>query len=150
MSNTHRIRRASPADIEPVARVFREIRLACLPYLPDLHSPAQDLAFFRDHVFAECDIWLAEAASLDGFCAFREGWVDPSLRPAALPWTGAGQGAPGQGDGGPGRLRLWVFQRNEPAIAFYRARGFRETLRTDGSANEEREPDALFEWTRDG
>ena len=48
------------------------------------------------------------------------------------------------------RLRLWVFQRNEPAIAFYRARGFRETLRTDGSANEEREPDALFEWTRAG
>jgi hypothetical protein len=80
VSNTHRIRRASPADIEPVARIFREIRLACLPYLPDLHSPAQDLAFFRDHVFAECDIWLAEAASLAGFCAFRVGWVDHLLR----------------------------------------------------------------------
>ena len=44
-------------------------------------------------------------------------------------------------------LRLWVFQRNTAAIGFYRAWGFREIERTDGSRNEEREPDMLMEWT---
>ena len=45
-------------------------------------------------------------------------------------------------------LRLWVFQKNAAAISFYQARGFREIERTDGSRNEEREPDLLMEWRR--
>ncbi|HEY6431317.1 MAG TPA: GNAT family N-acetyltransferase, partial [Acetobacteraceae bacterium] len=45
-------------------------------------------------------------------------------------------------------LRLWVFQRNAPALRFYAARGFRLVGQTDGSRNEEREPDALLEWVR--
>ena len=45
-------------------------------------------------------------------------------------------------------LRLWVFQKNTAALAFYRARGFREVERTDGSRNEEREPDVLLAWSR--
>ena len=45
-------------------------------------------------------------------------------------------------------LRLWVFQRNTPALRFYAARGFRVVEHTDGSRNEEREPDALLEWVR--
>ena len=43
-------------------------------------------------------------------------------------------------------LRLWVFQRNAAAIRFYCAQGFREIERTDGSRNEEHEPDMLMEW----
>jgi hypothetical protein len=45
-------------------------------------------------------------------------------------------------------LRLWAFQRNVQALRFYAARGFRVIERTDGSRNEEREPDALLEWLR--
>jgi len=146
--STHRIRRASPADIEPLALLFREIRQACLPYLPDLHSPAEDLAFFRDHVFGECEIWLAEAATIDGFCAFREGWVDHLYIRPSCHGRGLGTALLAKAMAAQERLQLWVFQRNLPAIAFYRARGFRLTRRTDGSANEEREPDALFEWSR--
>ena len=146
--NTHRLRRALTADIEPVALLFREIRQACLPYLPDLHSPAEDLVFFTEHVFLECEVWLAEADGLDGFCAFREGWVDHLYIRQDCHGQGLGTALLAKAMGPQARLQLWVFQRNEAAIAFYRARGFRETLRTDGSANEEREPDALFEWSR--
>jgi ribosomal protein S18 acetylase RimI-like enzyme len=46
----------------------------------------------------------------------------------------------------PDGLRLWVFQRNTGARAFYERYGFRVVRLTDGSANEEREPDALYEW----
>jgi hypothetical protein len=45
-------------------------------------------------------------------------------------------------------VRLWTFQKNAAAIRFYLAHGFREVERTDGSRNEEREPDILLEWAR--
>ena len=43
-------------------------------------------------------------------------------------------------------LRLWTFQRNEPARKFYEKRGFALIEMTDGSGNEEREADVLYEW----
>jgi GNAT superfamily N-acetyltransferase len=46
------------------------------------------------------------------------------------------------------RLQLWTFQRNRPARRLYEARGFALVRETDGAANEEREPDALYLWTR--
>jgi ribosomal protein S18 acetylase RimI-like enzyme len=39
-----------------------------------------------------------------------------------------------------------VFQRNEGARRFYERRGFRLVGQRDGSENEEREPDAVYEW----
>jgi GNAT superfamily N-acetyltransferase len=48
----------------------------------------------------------------------------------------------------PHGLRLWVFQRNEGARRFYERHGFALACVTDGTANAEREPDALYEWRR--
>jgi len=70
------IRRAGADDVETVARLFRAVRRTCLPYLPDLHTADEDLGFFRDHVFAECEVWVAQGEAIDGFIAFRAGWVD--------------------------------------------------------------------------
>jgi hypothetical protein len=39
-----------------------------------------------------------------------------------------------------------VFERNSGARAFYARHGFTEVTRTDGSGNEEREPDVLLTW----
>jgi hypothetical protein len=44
------------------------------------------------------------------------------------------------------RLQLWTFQRNLRARGFYEARGFALVRQTDGSDNEEKEPDALYLW----
>ena len=135
-------------DAEAVARLFRAVRRACLPYLPELHTPDEDLGFFRDRVFAECEVWVTQADAIDGFIAFRTGWVDHLYVRSGTPPSGIGQGAARACDERPSPLRLWVFQRNTAAISFYRARGFREIERTDGSRNEEREPDVLMEWAR--
>jgi len=43
-------------------------------------------------------------------------------------------------------LELQVFQRNQPARAFYERHGFRLVGTTDGAGNEEREPDARYRW----
>lgn len=43
-------------------------------------------------------------------------------------------------------MRLWVFQRNEPARKFYEDRGFAPILFTDGVENEEKTPDVLYRF----
>jgi putative acetyltransferase len=143
----HAIRRAAAGDVAAVARLFRTVRRACLPYLPDLHTPEEDFCFFRDHVFAECEVWVAQAAAIDGLIAFRTGWVDHLYVHPECQRQGLGKALLAVAMKG-ARLRLWVFQRNNAAIRFYDAHGFREVERTDGGHNEEREPDMLMEWTR--
>ena len=46
----------------------------------------------------------------------------------------------------PQGFRLWTFQQNKGARRFYERSGFRVVELTDGSGNEEREPDVLYEW----
>ncbi len=144
----HNIRRAEAGDVEAVARLFRIVRRACLPYLPDLHTPDEDFGFFRDRVFAECEVWVTQAGPIDGFIAFRAGWVDHLYVHPERHRQGLGKALLTLPIRTHAPLRLWVFQRNTAAIGFYRACGFREIERTDGSRNEEREPDLLMEWTR--
>ena len=143
----HRIRRAAVDEAEAVARLFRTVRRACLPYLPELHTPPEDLGFFRDHVFAESEVWVAaQDKVIDGFIAFRTGWLDHLYVRPEHQRRGVGKGLLAVAMKTPMPLRLWVFQRNTAAVSFYRARGFREIERTDGGRNEEREPDMLMEW----
>lgn len=143
-----RIRLATPQDVEAVARLFRVVRTACLPYLPELHTPSEDLWFFRERVFRECTVWVAGEASLDGFCAWRPGWVDHLYVRPECHGQGLGTALLGRAMAAYSPLRLWAFQRNTPALRFYAARDFRVIERTDGSRNEEREPDTLLEWVR--
>jgi ribosomal protein S18 acetylase RimI-like enzyme len=46
----------------------------------------------------------------------------------------------------PRGFRLWVFQQNHPARRFYERHGLAVVRLTDGSGNEEKTPDALYEW----
>jgi ribosomal protein S18 acetylase RimI-like enzyme len=43
-------------------------------------------------------------------------------------------------------IRLYTFQCNQRARCFYESRGFRAIAFGDGSANEEKRPDILYEW----
>jgi putative acetyltransferase len=142
----HSIRRAEAYDAAAVARLFRSVRRACLPYLPDLHTAEEDLGFFRDRVFAECEVWVAQADAIDGFVAFRTGWVDHLYIRPECQRQGLGKALLAVAMRAHVPLRLWVFQRNVTAIGFYRANSFREIERTDGSRNEEHEADMLMEW----
>jgi hypothetical protein len=67
------IRPATPADIEAVARLHRAVRTACLPYLPELHTPEEDFRFFRERFFPTCTVWVGGGTRLAGYCAFRDG-----------------------------------------------------------------------------
>ena len=50
----------------------------------------------------------------------------------------------------PSGLQLRTFQVNRQAQDFYERHGFHVVERTDGSDNEEREPDARYVWPSPG
>ena len=145
------LRRLALADMDEAARVMRTSFDQALPTLSGLHAPAEDRAFFRGHLFSAFEMWGAFAdGAMTGFIAFRQGCIDQLY---VLP------GAQGQGVGTAllkvaqdacDHLELWTFQRNANARRFYAARGFALIRETDGSRNEENEPDALYRWTRGG
>nr|WP_283949779.1 GNAT family N-acetyltransferase [Limobrevibacterium gyesilva] len=116
--------------------------------MPDLHTPEEDLWFFRERVFRDCAVWVSEANGIDGFCAFRAGWVDHLYVHPDRHAQGLGSALLGQAMTAHRQLKLWVFQKNLRAIRFYEAHGFRLVRKTDGEDNEEHEPDALYEWRR--
>ena len=142
-------RRLELSDMDAAARVHRVALDQALPALAGLHTPEEDRWFFRERVFVACELWGAfDGAGMTGMIAFRNEWIDQLY---VLPE------AQGQGIGSSllkvaqtrfDRLQLWTFQRNANARRFYEARGFRLVRHTDGAGNEEKEPDALYLWTR--
>jgi GNAT superfamily N-acetyltransferase len=142
--------RASEADALEVARIFRESRLQVMPYLPVLHSADDDLVFFRSDVFPRATVWVAIAnAAIFGFIAVHEGWVEHLYVRPGWERKGIGRALLRTAMAHSNALQLWVFQRNTAALAFYEHFGFRAVRHTDGSANDEREPDVLLSWQRD-
>jgi GNAT superfamily N-acetyltransferase len=84
----------------------------------------------------------------DGIIAFREGWIEQLYVVPAAQGRGIGTELLEVAKRVSDRLELWTFQRNTPARSFYEARGFELVGATDGSRNEEREPDARYLWLR--
>ena len=141
------IRRLTPADASDIARVHRASFDDRLPWLSGIHTPDEDLAYFRDTVCATCVLWGGfEGHRLIGFIAFRDGWIDHLFVAPEHQGVGLGTRLLDQAKVAQSRLRLWTFQRNDGARNFYESHGFVQIDITDGSGNEEREPDVLYEW----
>ncbi len=116
-----------------------------MPWLPVLHTSEEDLGFFAVEIEGS-QSWVALAdGRVVAFAVLREGWlkhlyVDPERQGLGLGGALLTQVL----SASPGDVRLWVFERNARAQEFYRKRGFEVVMRTDGSGNEEREPDVLM------
>ena len=141
------LRRLTPTDASDIARVHRASFDDRLPWLSGIHTPDEDLAYFRDTVCATCAVWGGvEGHRLIGFVAFRDGWIDHLFVAPEHQGVGLGTRLLDQAKAAQSRLRLWTFQRNDGARNFYESHGFVQIDITDGSGNEEREPDVLYEW----
>ncbi|AXI55734.1 hypothetical protein SuNHUV7_24110 (plasmid) [Pseudoseohaeicola sp. NH-UV-7] len=119
------------------------------PWLPRVHSRAQEIRFAADMIDAG---WVQVArrnGAIAGFLS-RNGadihglYLDPSVQRQGL-----GRAFVQAAQAVEPALRLWVYQANMNAQAFYRALGFCETQRTDGSGNDAGLPDIRFEWQRE-
>ncbi|HEX7758857.1 MAG TPA: GNAT family N-acetyltransferase [Caulobacteraceae bacterium] len=143
------IRRAGLYDMDALARLYRDTVRRTLPFLPELHSPEEDRAFFRDRLFAEFDVWLAEQdRRFLGYIAFRGGFINHLFLAADHLGRGLGVQLLDLAKGEYAELSLWTFQENTRARAFYEKHGFTAARLTDGQDNEERLPDVLYVWKR--
>jgi GNAT superfamily N-acetyltransferase len=139
------IRAARPEDAEAVVRIFRESRAEAMPWLPIVHSAAEDLDYFRSTLAGQAFVFEFEGR-IAGFAV---------LGGAVLDALYVAPEAQAQGVGAalfdwavqlrPHGFRLWVFRDNAHARRFYEARGCRVLRETDGAGNEERTPDVLYE-----
>ncbi|MFI6642084.1 GNAT family N-acetyltransferase [Streptomyces sp. NPDC050504] len=142
------LRLAEAADAAAVADVYLRSYDAALPTVRRAHSDDGVRAYIRDLVVPRGTTWVADGAgAVRGMMVLDGDWIgqlylDPDHR--------------GRGIGdlfvrhakalSPGGLQLWTFQVNAPAHRFYERHGFAVAERTDGSANEEREPDVRYVW----
>lgn len=142
------IRRAIGSDSCAVADVWLRSVAAALPTVRRPHTDQEVRAYFHAVVIPKHETWVAVAeGSVVGLLVLDEGllsqlYLDPLWR--------------GQGIGDqfvrlakkrhPDGLQLRTFQVNGPAQRFYERHGFIVVERTDGSGNEEHEPDIRYVW----
>lgn len=141
------IRRAGPEDVVAIAALFRR-SFGTLTFLPTLHTPDEDRVFFGT-VVRDDEVWVWEDDSrVLGFVAVAEVMLDHLYVDPEVHGRGIGTALLGRAkERRPQRLQLWTFQQNDRARRFYEHHGFRVITMTDGSANEERTPDVLYEWS---
>jgi GNAT superfamily N-acetyltransferase len=143
------IRQLELADMDAAAGVHRAAFDHALPWLAGLHTPEEDRWFYRERMFKTCTLWGAfDRDVITGMIAFRDDWIEQLY---VLP-EAQGQGVATElldvAKRASKRLQLWTFQRNASARRFYEARGFALVEETDGTGNEEKEPDSRYLWTR--
>jgi GNAT superfamily N-acetyltransferase len=140
------LRSAQRADAPTIARVFEACRAHSLPFLPVLHGPAENEAYFAKVVEHETVMVSLHQGAIVGFIARSGEEVDHLYVHPNHHGRGHGTALLITAQTACDRLQLWVFQRNARAIAFYEARGFAIAESTDGADNEEREPDHRMVW----
>jgi GNAT superfamily N-acetyltransferase len=145
------LRTARPDDGVAVSDVFAAAR-AEMRYLPALHSRQEHVAFFSTRVLPTSDVTVADmAGEVVAFSAVGDGWLEHLYVVPAQQGRGIGGALLGRAmNENAAGLSLWAFAANHRAIAFYGRAGFVEVLRTDGSGNEERQPDVQMHWAGDG
>jgi ribosomal protein S18 acetylase RimI-like enzyme len=118
-------------------------------YLPDLYQDEEVLSWITDVVLKEKQVLVAtiDEEVIAGFAAYADGFLDHLYVATFLQVRGIGSALlSAVKKANPGGLRLHVFQKNTRARSFYEQHGFRLVELRDGLGNEEREPDAVYEW----
>lgn len=143
------IRRADFKDADAIATIHERSRREAMPWLPIVHSPLETRGWIARTVLKFEDVYVAvdPTGRILGYAA----WRDRSLNALYVHPT-----AQRHGIGSllfrhakramPSGFRFWIFQRNTAARAFYAKEGCVLIRETDGKTNEEREPDAEYEW----
>ena len=140
------VRLAGPEEAEEVADVFIP-SFEGLTFLPMLHSHDEHRAFVRA-LLERDEVWVVEEDDrVVGMAVLSEDtlshlYVHPDAQDRGVGGALLRQAKARR----PGGFTLWVFQENAGARRFYERHGLRAVRFTDGSGNEEKTPDALYEW----
>jgi ribosomal protein S18 acetylase RimI-like enzyme len=143
------VRLATAADADAVTDVYLASRAAALPWLPTVHTDADTRDWIEHVLLARCRMWVAtDGDDVVGLAALSPGhleqlYLHPDRRREGIGTLLLRQVQEASPDG----FTLVVFARNTAARAFYERAGCRVIGTSDGSGNEECEPDVTYEWT---
>lgn len=152
-TQTHPIfRAATETDAESVAQVYLTSRKELVPFAPLAHSDEEVHRWISERLIPTGLVTVVEqGGKIIGMMALSAdhaaGWIDHLYVHPSVVGHGIGTkllerakaelGAP---------IRLYTFQANLGARRFYERHGFRAIEWGDGSSNEEKCPDILYEW----
>ena len=143
-----RLRLAAPSDIEALVDIHLNSLQQAMPWLPRLHTREETVRWMTHHVLPRLQVWVAEwEGQVVGYAALGPGELEQLFVRPGYQGRGVGRRLLEHSKAlEPQGLALWTFQRNTRARAFYEAHGFVPVQFTDGSRNEEREPDVRYAW----
>ena len=143
------IRRVQTHEAAIAADIHR-LASALIPgYDTNLHTWPEYVSFYRDTVLLQGPVWGAyDDGNLRGHIALRSGWIDHLYVDPAFQSQGFGSMLIQVAKDGNPELRLYTFQANVRARAFYERHGFVIEELTDGARNEENLPDVTYHWQR--
>jgi GNAT superfamily N-acetyltransferase len=146
------IRRAVAADAAAVSDVYLASRRAFLPYAPLAHTDDEVRSWIGQHLIPAggVRVALSEDAIVGMLACSDDGaarWIDQLyvLPQAVRQGIGSALLHHALRELAP-PIRLYTFRANHAARRFYERHGFRPIAFGDGSDNEERCPDVLYEW----
>lgn len=112
-------------DAEVLAAIHRRARQEAMPWLPTMHTPEEDRAFFSDVVLARQRVWVAERGGVAiGLAAVDGEWLEHLYVEPSAQGSGVGRTLL-EAAQEHGARRLHVFARNTSARRFYEAAGWR-------------------------
>ncbi len=136
-------------DADQLTALLLRTRADAMPWLRSPHDEHSTRWWMEHVVLAEQHVRVAAAGTrLLGFTAVNGDWLEQLWVSPEDQGRGVGRRLlvdAQQASGG--HLALHVFTRNERARQFYAATGFVLTSQSDGSGNEEREPDCTYAWS---
>jgi putative acetyltransferase len=142
------IREGNREDAHAIATAHIDARREAMPWLPVIHTFEETVQYFGDVVLENEVVLVAEVEGrVVGFIAIEGDFVDHLYIAPGRQSVGIGGALLERAKQlRPSGLKLWTFQKNAAARKFYENRAFVAHEFTDGSRNEEREPDVQYRW----
>lgn len=148
VANRVALRLGVASDAVPLTALYLRSRGTAMPWLPSVHDEADTLWWMRQIVLGEQRVMVAQdGGTISGFAALNGHWLEQLYVEPEAQGTGVGRALfAAVKEARPGGFSLRVFSRNTRARLFYEAVGCTLTARSDGSRNEENEPDCTY-WS---
>lgn len=143
------IRPYQPIDLEELVAFWHEATTIAYPYVAIMqqHTIDSHRAYFQKVILAESSVWVCELdGELVGFLAINQDFIDQLYVRVTQQRRGIGSALLEHAKRlSPSHLRLYAFQKNQPARAFYERHGFR-AVHFRVSPPPENEPDVEYHW----
>jgi ribosomal protein S18 acetylase RimI-like enzyme len=143
------VRAYADGDFDVLVGRWHETNLVSYRYVAEhqKHTLADARRFFRDHVVPTCELWVAtRSEQMLGMIALEAPWIRQLAVFPGFQRQGVGTALLNKArDSSPSELRLFTFQRNEAARAFYERHGF-TAVAFGVSPAPEMEPDVEYRW----